>query len=314
MSSKVLSAPSLMPPRSAVPHSRRSASATRKWRRSFTTPLLIVLLLTTIGPMIYTLVLSLGPTDEQLSLSVPKGFHNYGTLIHDAAFWQSLWLTVQFLIASLVIEVGVGVFASVLIDRLLPRTRLLRTFLLWPAVLPPIAVALIFKFELQGDIGMFSYYLGKTGYRQAWFSKPHEAMAALVGIDAWQYMPFVILLALAALQAFPSELREASLLDGASVVQEFRYVVLPSITPVIIAIALLRFIDAIQLFPTIFVLTAGGPGTSTQMLTYYTYSSFFTQLQFGYGAALAVVVVLFTIACVVLLVRWQRRLETRLGA
>ena len=287
------------------------STATAGWRRSFTAPLIIVLLLTTVAPMIYTLVLSLGPADGKLGVSAPQGLQNYSTLIHDGAFWQSLWLAVQFLVGALIIELGLGILTALLIDRLLPKTKTIRMFLLWPAVLPPIAVALIFKFLLQGDIGMISYYLGKAGYQQAWLTKPHEAMGVLIGIDAWQYTPFVILLALAALQAFPSELHEASALDGARILQHVRYVVLPVIKPAIIAIALLRFIDAIQLFPTIYVLTSGGPGSSTQMLTYYNFQTFFNQLQFGYGAAISAFVVLFTIVCVIFLLRWQRRAEAR---
>jgi multiple sugar transport system permease protein len=126
----------------------------------------------------------------------------------------------------------------------------------------------------------------------------------------WQYTPFVVLLTLAALQAVPDEVREAAALDGAGAVRVARHVVLPIIQPALIAIALLRFIDAIQVFPTIYVLTRGGPGVSTQLLTYYNYQLFFGQLQFGYGAAIAILVVVFTVACVLLLVRWQSKVES----
>lgn len=301
---------------SAGPHSGRAREAGRarsRWRGPFLAPLIVVLLVTTIVPMVYTVLLSLDSSNKQLYPPEPQSAHNYDRLIHDDAFWQSVWLTIQFLVASLIIEIVVGVFAALLIYNLIPKTRAITAVLLWPVVLAPIAVALIFKFELQGGIGIFSYYLDKLGYQQAWLSKPHEAMAVLVGVDAWQFMPFVILLALAALQGFPADIHEASVLDGATIVQRVRYVVLPSIAPAIITIALLRFIDAIQLFPTIFVLTSGGPGSSTQMLSYYAFTTFFNQFQFGYGAALAICVVVFTALCVIILVRWQRNVERSSG-
>jgi multiple sugar transport system permease protein len=221
-----------------------------------------------------------------------------------------LWLAVVFLVGALALEIALGVGTALLVDRFLPRQRAVRALLLWPAVLPPIAVALVFKYLLQGDIGLVSHYLGLLGYDQAWLTEAGSAMAVIVAIDVWQYTPFVILLTLAALQSVPEEVREAASLDGARAVRVARHVVLPMIQPALISIALLRFIDAIQVFPTIYVLTRGGPGVSTQLLTYYNYQLFFGQLQFGYGAAMAILVVLFTVACVLLLVRWQRKVES----
>ncbi|MFC0527142.1 carbohydrate ABC transporter permease [Phytohabitans kaempferiae] len=286
---------------------RRAAAPS--WQRAFLAPLLVVLVATTVLPLLYMLALSLGPKQGQLSVGRPQGLHNYRELLTSSEVWHSLLLAVIFLVGALVVELVLGVGTAVLLDRLLPGNPVVRMLLLWPTVLPPIAVALVFKYVLQGDIGLVSYYLSKVGIHQAWLTEPVSAMAVIIAIDIWQYTPFVILLALAALTAIPHEVREAAALDGAGPVSVARRVVLPMIKPAIIAIAMLRFIDAIQVFPTIYALTRGGPGTSTQLLTYFNYQAFFGQLEFGYGAAIAVLVVVFTIACVTLLLTWQRRAE-----
>lgn len=289
-----------------------SGSATSRWRAGFMTPLILVLLATTIVPIGYMVLLALGNPGANLGITGIEGLGNLKTALTSSAVWRSVGLAAIFLVGALVIEIALGVAAALLLDRMLPGNSLVRMLLLWPAVLPPIAVALVFKYLLQGDIGLVSFYLSKVGIDQAWLSEPGSAMAVLVGIDVWQYTPFVILLTLAALAAFPPELREAALIDGAGPMKVVRFVVLPVIAPAIIAITLLRFIDAVQVFPTIYVLTRGGPGTSTQLLTYYNYQTFFGELQFGLGAAIAVFVVIFTMGCVVTLLALQRRMERAL--
>ena len=283
-----------------------------RWRAGFIAPLVLVLLATTIVPIGYMVALALGDPGANLGITRIDGLGNLETALTSSALWRSVGLAAIFLVGALVVEVALGVGAALLLDRLLPGNSVVRMLLLWPAVLPPIAVALVFKYLLQGDIGLVSFYLSKVGIDQAWLSEAGSAMAVLVGIDVWQYTPFVILLTLAALAAFPPELREAALIDGAGPLKVVRFVVLPVIAPAIIAITLLRFIDAVQVFPTIYVLTRGGPGTSTQLLTYYNYQTFFGELQFGLGAAIAVFVVIFTMACVVMLLALQRRMERAL--
>jgi multiple sugar transport system permease protein len=290
----------------------RFALLPARWRRGYLVPLVTVLLTTTVLPIVYMLALALGESGDSLNVTAPHGMDRFASALTSAALWRSVGLAVEFLVGALVIEIVLGVAAALLLHRLLPHNSLVRTLLLWPAVLPPIAVALVFKYILQGDIGLVSYYLNLIGIHQAWLTHAGSAMGVVVAVDVWQYTPFVILLTLAALAGFPQELREAALIDGAGSLAIVRHIVLPMLAPAIVAVALLRFIDAIQVFPTIYVLTRGGPGTSTQLLTYFNYQVFFGELQFGYGAAIAVFVVVFTMACVVALLGLQRRVERAL--
>ena len=281
----------------------------RGWQLGFTAPMFVVLVATTIVPILYTLALALGASDHSLTPRAPFGPDNFAAVFERGEIWSALWLAIVFLIGALVGELVLGVFIALLLDRFLPDRNALRVLLLWPAVLPPIAVALVFKYILQGDVGLISYYLGLVGIDQEWLTRPDSAMAVIIAIDIWQYTPFVILLTLAALKTVPDEVLEAAQLDGAGGVRTAWSLVLPIIKPALISVALLRFIDAIQVFPTIYVLTRGGPGSSTQLLTYYNFQVFFGQLSFGQGAAIAVFVVAFTIACVAVFMQIQRRAE-----
>lgn len=281
----------------------------RGWHLGFLTPLFLVLAATTILPFVYSFMLALGGSDDSLTPRAPFSFDNFASVFREGAIWNSLWLVIVFLIVALVAELVLGIFTAVLLDRVAPRANALRVLLLWPVVLPPIAVALVFKYILQGDIGMVSYYLAQIGIHQEWLTQPGSAMAVIIAIDVWQYTPFVILLTMAALKTVPDEVTEAAQLDGAGVTRTVWSLVLPIIKPALVSIALLRFIDAVQVFPTIYVLTRGGPGTSTQLLTYYNFQVFFGQLRFGEGAAIAVLVVVFTIGCVLAFMQFQRRTE-----
>lgn len=289
--------------------STRTDGRLRGWQLGFTAPLIAVLVVTTVLPIVYATALALGGSDASLVPQAPFGTGNVQEVLDRGDIWPALWLAVVFLVGALVLELGFGVLTALILDRFLPNRNTLRVILLWPAVLPPIAVALVFKYILQGDIGMLSYYLGLIGIHQEWLTQPGTAMGVIIGIDVWQYTPFVILLTLAALKSVPEEVLEAAQLDGAGWVRSAWSLVLPIIRPAVIAIALLRFIDAVQVFPTIYVLTRGGPGSATQLLTYYNFQVFFGQLEFGQGAAIAVFVVLFTLACVTVFTRIQRRAE-----
>lgn len=286
-----------------------SRTSRSTWPRWFLAPAVAVLALTTVIPLVYSIVMSLGSSEGQLGLGRIIGLGNYGALLTSIGFWMSTVRTVVFLIGALAVEMVLGVAVAMLVHKYVPGRTLVRMLLLWPAILPPIAVALIFKFVLQGDIGMVSYYLALLGYHQAWLTSPTASMVVIIVIDAWQYTPFVILLTLAALQGVPDDTYEAAVLDGATGLRIARHILLPIIKPTLLSILTLRFIDAIQVFPTIYVLTRGGPGASTQLLTYYNFQLFFGQLQFGRGSAMAVLVVAFTLVCVVGLFTWQRRVE-----
>ena len=173
--------------------------AGRGWAAPFLAPLIIVLLTTTVLPIVFMIMLALGEETGNLGDLRFVGPQNFGTALVSPALWHSIGLVIAFLVGALVLELVIGVSAALVLDRLLPGNSIIRVLLLWPAVLPPIAVALIFKFVLQGDVGLVSNYVGLIGIEQEWLTEPASAMAVIVGVDVWQYTPIVILLTLAAL-------------------------------------------------------------------------------------------------------------------
>ena len=261
----------------------------------FLLPALVLLLFILVGPfgfMVWTAF-----TD--LSFSLPDrdgnfvGFDNFRRLMNDPLFWDSFWLTLRFTVAAVSIELLLGFAVALLLFHHLQRRRVVLTLLMVPMMLAPVAIGLIWKLLLQGDFGMMTYYLRKVGLlgdQEVLLSNPDLVLPAIIAIDIWQWTPFVVLVMLAGLMSLPREPFEAAIMDGARPRQIFRDVTLPLLRPIIALIVLLRGIDAFKEFDKVFILTGGGPGTATELLSIYTYRMNFKDWDLGYGAACAFMV------------------------
>jgi len=257
--------------------------------------LLVVILL---GPFLYMVWTSL--TD--LSFALPDregnflGFDNYRRLIRDdSIFWHSFALTMKFVVIVVFMEFILGFTLAMLIFRFVEKQRLVLTLLLVPMMLAPVAVGLIWKLLLQGDFGMLTYYMRAVGLldlRDAVLSNADAVLPAIMLIDAWQWTPFVTLVMLAGLLSLPRDPFEAAVMDGARPWQIFRDVTLPLLRPIIALVLLLRAIDAFKEFDKIFILTGGGPGIATELLSIYVYRLNFKNWDLGYGAAAAFMIYL----------------------
>ena len=261
----------------------------------FLVPALLLLLLILVGPfgfMVWT-----GFTD--LSFALPDrdgdfvGFANFRRLMRDALFWDSFWLTLRFTGLAVTIELALGFAIALLLFHRLQRRRLVLTLVMVPMMLAPVAIGLIWKLLLQGDFGMMIYYLrrvGLLGDQKVLLSDPDLVLPTIIAIDIWQWTPFVVLVMLAGLMSLPREPFEAAIMDGARPAQIFRDVTLPLLRPIIALVVLLRGIDAFKEFDKVFILTGGGPGTATELLSIYTYRVNFKSWDLGYGAACAFMV------------------------
>lgn len=261
--------------------------------------LLVVVFLA--GPfwyMAYTALtdLSFANPDQQGAF---VGFDNFRRLIrHDDIFWHSFWLTVRFVVAAVTVEFVLGFALAFLIYRFVERKRLLTTFLLVPMMIAPIAVGLMWRLLLQGDFGMVTYYLRQVGIMaqsSAVFSSPGLVMPTIVAIDVWQWTPFVTLIMLAGLMSLPKAPFEAATMDGAGPWRLFADVMLPLLRPIIALVLLLRGIDAFKEFDKVFLMTGGGPGTVSELLSIYAYRVNFKNWNLGYGAAVAFMVYLIVL-------------------
>ena len=261
-------------------------------------PSVILLFVILLGPFLY--MVWTGFTD--LHYALPNrdgafvGFANFRRLMQDdPIFWHSFWLTMKFVFGVVLVEFMFGLGLALLLFHYIKQHRFILTLLLVPMMLAPIAVGLIWKLLLSGDFGMFTYYLryfGLADHQTSILGNPSLVMPAIMLIDVWQWTPFVTLVILAGLLSLPKEPFEAAIMDGARPLQIFRDVTLPLLRPIIALVLLLRGIDAFKEFDKVFILTGGGPGISTEMLSIYTYRINFRDWDLGYGAVCAFMVYL----------------------
>jgi len=264
----------------------------------FLTPsvgLLVVLLL---GPFVYMVVISF--TD--LNFALPGhdgnfvGFDNYRHLMRDdPVFWSSFRTTLAFVFGVVSIEFLLGFALALLLFHHIRRRRVVLTLLLIPMMLAPVAVGLMWKLMLQGEFGMLTHYLraiGLMGPQTALLGDYRLVLATVMAIDVWEWTPFVTLVVLAGLLALPREPFEAAIMDGAGPWRVFRDITVPLLRPIIALVLLLRGIDAFKEFDKVFILTGGGPGTATELLSIYTWRVNFRQWDLGYGAVSAFMVYL----------------------
>ncbi|WP_287322771.1 sugar ABC transporter permease, partial [Mesorhizobium sp.] len=245
--------------------------------------------------MVYTAMtdLSFANPDQK---GVFIGFDNFRRLVReDAIFWGSFWRTIRFVLVAVSIEFLLGFALAWLIWRYIERQRLLTTLLLVPMMLAPVAVGLIWRLLLQGDFGMATHYLRAVGLlsqSSAVFSSPSLVMPTIIAIDVWQWTPFVTLIILAGLMSLPRSPFEAATMDGAGPWRQFTDILLPLMRPIIALVLLLRGIDAFKEFDKVFIMTGGGPGTVSELLSIYAYRVNFKTWNLGYGAAVSFMVYL----------------------
>ena len=286
---------------------------------AFLTPALVLLVLVLVGPFLFTIALSF--TD--LSYALPDregsfvGFDNYRRLMHDGLFAESFFVTLKFVGVAVALELVLGFAIALLLFSQLQRRRIVVTLLLVPMMLAPVAVGLLWKLMLQGEFGLLTYYLREIGIFDAQTTVLGDASLALwaiVLIDVWQWTPFVTLVMLAGLLGLPREPFEAALMDGAGRWRIFRDITLPLLRPIIGLVVLLRGIDAFKEFDKVFIMTGGGPGTSTELVSIYTYRVNFVDWDLGYGAVCAFMVYLVVlILCSIFHTAMSRSQERRMG-
>lgn len=235
------------------------------------------------------------------------GLDNFRRDVFDRGFVEALITTIVIMAIGLFIQFPIGVGLAVLLNRNLRGTRLFRTTLLLPMLLTPVAVGLMWRFMLDTDLGVINWLLENVGLsRIGWLGEKWASRVSVALVDSWQAIPFIMLMTLAALSALPEGPHEAARVDGATTWRVFRFVTLPMLRPVLYVTLMIRVVDSLKLFDTVFILTRGGPGTATQTVGLLTYNVGFNFLQTGRAAALGVAVALITLPVYILWLRAQR--------
>ena len=216
------------------------------------------------------------------------GIDNYVWIAEDPAFWESLAVTLVFASTVVVFEMFLGVFLALMLERPIKGMSVFRTIFILPMMIAPIVVGLIWRYMYNPQFGILNKTLREWGFETVpWLSSPDWALTSVIIADVWQWTPFVFILSLAALQSLPQSYLEAARIDGAGRLQQIIHVKIPLMMPVLIVTALLRLIDAFKVLEVIFIMTNGGPGLSTQILSLQIYKTAFVSWELGRAAALS---------------------------
>lgn len=258
------------------------------------TPSLIALAVVTLVPTLVLIVVSLTPlsmTNPAATFRFDDPLVNYRQLLHDTRFLDSVRTQLKLSVASVTLQLAIGLGLALLLNGKSALLRGVRTVFLIPMVLPPIVAALIWKIIYTPDISPLHHALEAAGYpASSLIANPSTALWAIAAADTWQWFPFTMLMVLAALQTIPDDPLEAASLDGANRWQLFRFIMLPYLRPVLVVCGLFRLIDSFKAFPLIYVLTDGGPGTVTEVTNYYSFIEAFNFSYWGYASAIATVI------------------------
>jgi multiple sugar transport system permease protein len=240
------------------------------------------------------------------------GLRHYASIPDDVLFRAGLANTTVFALFAVGFQMLLG-FALALLSTRIDRGRTVyRAIFLLPILVPGIVIGAMWKLMYNFDFGVINQLAGAVGLPvRDWLGSPELALAAVIVVDVWHWTPFVFLLLLAGLESLPQDVYEAAKVDGASAWQELVHVTLPLMLPTIVVTLVFRLIVAFKVFDEVYLLTGGGPGTATEVLSFTIYRRFFAEDRAGYGAAMSVVVLFFLALAIVLAVASLRRGEER---
>ncbi|TYC51311.1 sugar ABC transporter permease [Rhodobacterales bacterium] len=287
---------------------RRGALARQVLPYALLSPAVLVTLAIVFFPMAQAAWMSL----HDYILFKPKefpfvGLKNFFTAFQDEVFWISLRHTVLWIALTVPAQMLLGLVTALLLNQRFPWRALARALIIIPWALPSVVIALMWVWIYDANYGILNEFLLRMGLLKAsipWLADPDTALYAIILTLTWQGFPFFAVMILAGLQSIPKSYYEAASLDGASAWQQFWYITLPGISGVLITAVLLRTIWVANSIDVIFVMTGGGPGYATYTLPLYAFIKARTNLDFGYGSALAV---LFTLMLLGLVIVYLRR-------
>lgn len=255
----------------------------------FLWPAVLTVLIVTIFPLVYSLSISF----QSMRLVPPSpprfvGLGNYADLLAQARFWQVLGNTATIVFTSVTLQYVIGFALALALHAKVPGERLFRIAFLLPMLMAPVAVGLIWRMLFHPSLGPLNQLFTVFGLANLPFlTDAYWAKGSIILVEVWQWTPFVMLLMLAGLQSLPLNIYEAARLEDASPWRQFWDLTFPLLLPISAAVVFIRLIEGFKLIDTVFVLTGGGPGVSTETLTLYAYQEGLKKFNLGYTSALS---------------------------
>jgi len=255
------------------------------------------------GVLIFPMFISLGMSFTGLKLTVPSsnyfiGLQNYIKALGNPAFWAAFRRTGYFALITVGVEVTLGLAIALLLNQKFVGRRFVRGLVMLPWALPYVVCAMMWKWIFDANYGALNALLTQMGLLDnyiIWLGRPSTAMHAVILANIWKETPVAIILILAGLQSIPKELYEASRVAGATWWQQFKFITLPILKPVLLMTIMLKIIWALKEFDLIYVMTRGGPANATNLLSFHIYQNTFKFLKFGYGSALAYILAITSV-------------------
>lgn len=274
-------------------------------------PSLTVLFLIILFPVLSALYTSL----YEYTLIAPNfdtftGFENFRLALGDAEFRHSSWLTVKFVIGVVLLEFVIGFAVALMLNKVERFKAIYYAILLCPLLMNPVIVGLIWRMFLHPNLGIVNYLLSTIGLGPVnWLGDTKTAIWTVILVDIWHQVSFMIVLLLAGLASLPKEPYEAARVDGANAFQCFIHITLPMMRTVIVVTLLIRLIFAVKTYDLIYIMTRGGPGIATDLLSYFIYRTAFVGLNIGEASAMSIILLTAILGLTVYLYRYMRAIR-----
>lgn len=275
----------------------------------FLLPVFLVLGSLTIYPTIVCVQLSLTLYElgKPLTDRIYVGLENFKFIFSSYAFWKAVRITLVYTGTCVGLEIFLGIAIGLLLGRKFRGQNVVMSLIFLPMIMTPVAVGLTWKSMFNYIYGILNYYLNYLGLSPPWLVKPFWALISLIIVDVWQWTPFVFIMTVSGLYSLPVEPFEAAVIDGASRWQILRFITLPLLKPLLIVALLIRTCDSFKIFDNIYILTSGGPGTATEVLSLSIYKTNFFSEQVGRAAAMSLIMLIIAIILSQIIIRMLRK-------
>jgi len=277
-------------------------------------PTLVIVLAAVVLPIVWSISLAFQRVRliNVRSAGVFAGYtlHNFHNVFTAPGFLDTLRTTVLYSVLGTASSIGLGLIAALALRRTFRGRGFVRSAMLLPYVAPVVAVTFVWQTMLSPQFGVINSLLGSLGFGQVeWLTKQRMALMSVILVDTWQWTPFIMLIALAGLTAVPKYLYEAASIDRASEWFRFRHITLPLVWPLLLIAVLFRAIEAFRLFDLVYILTNGGPGVSTETLSFHVYKVAFLGFDTGIASAYGILMVIVVIILAQFLLRYLEKLR-----